>query len=177
MSQNYSRFGLVAKLGTTAGGVSKKAGQAPKNPLAYKSADQGMLKVREVKVERDASGKIIRIVRDTNPLNDPLNALDSDDEDGENPFAPMADDGEEWGGIDAKNKAPQTAVVSQLEMEANQPFEKRARHQSERETQFLQRLVDKHGDDIGAMARDMKLNPMQQTKGDLARRLKKAGLV
>ena len=97
MSQNYSRFGLVAKLGKTAGGVSKKAGQAPKNPLAYTSGDQGMLKIREVKVERDASGKIIRILRDTNPLNDPLNDLDSDNEDGENPFAPMEDDGQVWG--------------------------------------------------------------------------------
>ncbi|KAM7221652.1 Ribosome biogenesis protein Nop16 [Rhypophila decipiens] len=171
MSQNYSRFGLVAKLGTTAGGVSKKPGQAPKNPLAYKSADQGMLKVREVKVERDADGKIIRIIRDENPLNDPLNALDSDGEGGENPFAPMEDDGEEWGGIDG----PQSEVVRQLEAEANRPIEKKVRHQSEREKEFLQRLVDKHGDDVDAMVRDMKLNPMQQTRGDLSRRLKKAG--
>lgn len=175
MSQNYSRFGLVAKLGVVAGGVSKKPGQAPKNPLAYKSADQGMLKIREVKVERDAEGKIVRVLRDDNPLNDPLNALDSDNED--SPFAPMQDDGEEWGGIEEDEKQPKPEVVSRLEEEASRPVEKRVRHQSERELEFLQRLVDKHGDDVDAMARDMKLNPMQQTRGDLNRRLKKAGLI
>ncbi|KAM7201753.1 nucleolar protein 16 [Naviculisporaceae sp. PSN 640] len=182
MSQNYSRFGLVAKLGVVAGGVSKKPGQAPKNPLSYKSSDQGMLKIREVKVERDASGKIVRVLRDENPLNDPLNALDSDNED--SPFAPMQDDGEEWGGLDGEgegegegDKKSRPEVVSRLEEEASRPVEKRVRHQSERELEFLQRLVDKHGDDVDAMVRDMKLNPMQQTRGDLNRRLKKAGLI
>ncbi|KAK3326552.1 ribosome biogenesis protein Nop16 [Apodospora peruviana] len=180
LSQNYSRFGLVAKLGTTAGGVSKKPGQAPKNPLAYKSADQGMLKVQEVKVERDASGKITRIIRNQNPLNDPLNELDSDNEDGD-PFN-CEDDGKEWSGIEnsGEEQRIQTrppVVLAELEREASQPEIKHVRHQSEREREWLEKLVAKHGDDVEAMARDMKLNPMQQTKGDLARRLKKAGLV
>jgi nucleolar protein 16 len=34
-------------------------------------------------------------------------------------------------------------------------------------------LVAKHGDNLRAMARDKKLNPMQQTEADLGRRIKK----
>ncbi|KAK0615993.1 ribosome biogenesis protein Nop16 [Bombardia bombarda] len=173
MSQNYSRFGLVAKLGTTAGGVSKKHG-APKDPLVFQSSDQGMLRVDEVKVERDADGKIIRILRSTNPLRDPLNALDSDNEDEDNDD--IEDDGQEWAGIDP-DPSKRPAVIRELEQEAARPTEKHIRHQSDREREWLERLVAKHGDDTAAMARDPKLNPMQQTKGDLARRLKKAGLL
>jgi nucleolar protein 16 len=51
------------------------------------------------------------------------------------------------------------------------------RRQSEREVEWLRRLAERHGDDTGAMARDIKLNPMQQTAADIKRRLKKAGLL
>ncbi|KAK3327164.1 ribosome biogenesis protein Nop16 [Cercophora scortea] len=176
LSQNYSRFGLVSKLGATAGGPAQtSASSAPKankkDPLAIKSADHGMLRIQEVRVERDAAGKIVRVIREANPLDDPLNALDD--------YAAthaMADDGEEWGGIE-DNKRQRPAVICELERQASVPEEKHLRHQSERETEWLQRLIAKHGDDVAAMARDAKLNPMQQTKGDLARRLKKAGLL
>jgi len=33
--------------------------------------------------------------------------------------------------------------------------------------------VARHGDDTRAMARDAKLNPMQQTAADIAKRIKK----
>ncbi|KAK3684802.1 ribosome biogenesis protein Nop16 [Podospora appendiculata] len=178
LSQNYSRFGLVSKLGATAGGPAQAAApkaSKKKDPLAIKSADHGMLRIQEVRVERDAAGKIIRVIRDANPLDDPLNALDD--------YAAtnaMADDGEEWGGIEDKDshgRQSRPAVICELERQASVPEEKHLRHQSERETEWLQRLIAKHGDDVSAMARDAKLNPMQQTRGDLARRLKKAGLL
>jgi nucleolar protein 16 len=145
------------------------------------SADQGLLQVREVKVERDASGRITRVLRDTNPLNDPLNDLDSDSEAQQQ----QKDDQEkqrryeEWGGFhgeeEGDNDKPE--VLRALEREASRPTEKTVRHQSEREVEWLRRLVERHGDDTAAMARDMKLNPMQQTAADIKRRLKKAGLL
>ncbi|KAK4164264.1 ribosome biogenesis protein Nop16 [Cladorrhinum sp. PSN259] len=183
LSQNYTRFGIVAKLGKTTGGTapSNKANLVTNagDPLAVQSADNGLLKVREVKVERDADGKIVRIVRDTNPLNDPLNDLESDSED--EPKEPKQY--EEWGGFTNEDRrkniedADKPEVLRALEMEATRQVEKPERHQSEREREWLERLVDKYGDNVVAMARDRKLNPMQQTTGDLARRLRKAGLL
>ncbi|KAK4226404.1 ribosome biogenesis protein Nop16 [Podospora fimiseda] len=185
LSQNYTRFGLVAKLGKQTGGTAPKnksnlSASNATDPLAAKSADNGLLKIREVKVERDAQGKILRIVRDTNPLNDPLNDLESDngeEEDSDKKY-------EEWGGFttnEDRRKQIQDAdkpeVLRKLEMEATRPMEKPVRHQSDREREWLERLVDKYGDNVVAMARDKKLNPMQQTTGDLARRLRKAGLL
>lgn len=185
LSQNYSRFGLVAKLGTTAGGTKQRTkksaatatsgGGAPgkSDPLVFQSGDQGLFQVSEVKVERDATGRIVRVLREANPLRDRLNELESDSEN-----ETEEKEHEEWGGIDEpmdENDRP--AVIRQLEREANMPVETKARHQSERELEWLQSLVAKYGDDRGAMARDRKLNPMQQTAADITKRLKKAGLL
>lgn len=39
------------------------------------------------------------------------------------------------------------------------------------EAQYLQKLIQKHGDDVTAMARNIKLNYDQKTPGELRRRL------
>lgn len=143
------------------------------------------INVSEVRIERDpATGAILRVIDDgkrakPNPLNDPLNALDddqSDDDDG--------DDGEEWQGIITEhdisthgpNTRPSTAktdVVRRLEEQAAQPVVKRVRKQSEREEEWISDLIAKHGDDYHAMSWDAKLNPMQQSVGDIKRRVNK----
>ena len=66
-----------------------------------------------------------------------------------------------------------TEIVRELEEMASRPEIKRPRHVSEREAEWLGRLIEKHGDDTGAMARDLRLNPMQQTARDIARRIRK----
>ncbi|KAL1879067.1 hypothetical protein VTK73DRAFT_7393 [Phialemonium thermophilum] len=187
LSQNYRRLGLVAKLGRPTGGVEpdlkgldKKSGSpavSAENPFAVKPAAQSA--VREVRVERDASGRIVRILdpaRD-NPLNDPLRQFDSDSDSDDEPRD--RSDGEEWGGIDDNKEDQQSrpGVVRELERQASRPVEKSQRHPSRGEIEWLQRLVDRYGDDTAAMARDMKLNPMQQTQADIARRLRKAKLI
>ncbi len=64
-------------------------------------------------------------------------------------------------------------VVSQLAQLASLEGEKkRPRKQSRREEEWVERLVEKYGDDVGKMVRDRKLNPMQQSHGDIARRVK-----
>lgn len=139
------------------------------------SANQGLLQVREVKVERDAEGRITRVLRDTNPLEDPLNELDSDSEEQQQKRRDLEKYQDEWSGIRDDPSVPE--VLRELERQASRPVEKTVRHQSGREMEWLERLVGKHGDDTAAMARDAKLNPMQQTAGDIKRRLKKAGLL
>lgn len=169
LSQNYRRLGLTAKLGKATGGVEQipssavsSTSAAPKqDPLAVTPASGYRTAVHSVKVERDASGKIIRVLRKDNPLNDPLNDLEDGEDDDHHQDAPTT-----------TTTTGTTRVVDLLEQQANLPTEKHIRHQSAREREWLDQLVAKHGDDTGAMARDLKLNPMQQTAAELRRRLK-----
>lgn len=127
----------------------------------------------ETKVERDPqTGRILRIVRSDggsddlvarkrmlNPLNDPLEDISDE------------------GAINAIS-TKSSEVVAELEAQAEEEAtilakKRRPRQQSKREEEWIARLADKYGDDTRAMAIDVKLNPMQQSEGDLARRLKK----
>ena len=175
LAQNYRRLGLVARLRAPPGGVEKslhdKAGNdaaAAQGGSAFAvapSLDRAV--ISEARVERDADGKIVRVIRpgDGNPLHDPLADLDSDDEDEEDYEQQRPAEG---GG---------TEVVRALEEASRNPAEPKPRHQSDGEREWLGRLVERHGEDVRAMARDAKLNPMQQTAADIKRRLKKANLL
>jgi nucleolar protein 16 len=174
-TQNYRRLGLVSRLKKPTGGAepdykSEKKSTQPADPFAIQTTGSDTV-VSEVRVERDENGKIVRILGGNNkksrpnPLNDPLNELDTDSEADEE----FLDDGETWGGIEDTR----TEVVKQLEEEANRPREKKPRTQSQREREWLESLVEKYGDDTRAMAKDRKLNPMQQTEADISKRLRK----
>ncbi|GJC82065.1 nucleolar protein 16 [Colletotrichum liriopes] len=175
LTQNYRRLGLTARLKAPTGGIEKtlsqvEAGKAatgkPRDPFAIASAEEAVFE--EARVERDEDGKIVKIHygsdRRNNPLNDPLNALESDAEESDGGAQ------DEWGGIDDESRPE---VIRMLEKEAAQPTAKKPRHMSSQEREWLERLVAKHGDNVAAMARDRKLNPMQQTQGDIARRIKR----
>ena len=177
LTQNYRRLGLTSRLKAPAGGVEKsvsavtrgKPAAPRRDPLAIESLDKAV--VSSARVERDASGKIIKIHLDGgkkpkhNPLNDPLRQFDSDSDEDDN-------DEEEWGGVE-ENDEDKPEVLRMLEEEAARPEEKKPRHQSEQEVEWLERLVARHGENYEAMAWDRKLNPMQQTAADLRRRVKK----
>jgi nucleolar protein 16 len=64
-------------------------------------------------------------------------------------------------------------VIQQLEEAARNGARKAPRTQSQREAEWLENLVAKYGEDYGRMARDRKLNPMQQTESDIKKRVKK----
>ncbi|KAI0457901.1 ribosome biogenesis protein Nop16 [Xylaria acuta] len=185
--QNYRRLGLVSRLRAPTGGVEPKlrsgsssssssskptTATTSKNPFAIHGAKGPV--ATETQVERDESGKIIRVIggerKRPNPLNDPLVELDTDSE-AESGEDVGGGDAEEWGGFEGE--AEQNEIVRQLESEANRPVEKKPRTASSREAEWLQTLVDRYGDDTAAMARDRKLNSMQQTAADIARRIRK----
>ncbi|SPN97666.1 related to NOP16 constituent of 66S pre-ribosomal particles [Cephalotrichum gorgonifer] len=180
LSQNYRRLGLVSRLRGATGGIETlvSQGRGPHADPDAKPTSRAFLAIEntdgavigETRVERDADGRILRVVggkRKSNPLNDPLNDIEDQAE------ADDDEDAEEWGGIE-DGGAPTTDVVRALEEMASRPEVKRVRHVSEREREWLDRLVQKHGDDTEAMARDRKLNPMQQTAADIARRIRKS---
>ncbi|KIH94385.1 Nucleolar protein 16 [Sporothrix brasiliensis 5110] len=151
--------------------------------------------IREVRVERDARGRIVRVLGDAAPAHNPLNDLLNDLEDDEEADAAEAAEAaattyEEWGGIeDAPKKGkkgktgdttgkPATPVVAALEHLANRPVgPKHVRHQSQAERAWLQTLVDHYGETdpsdstLAAMAFDRRRNPFQRTANDIRRRL------
>lgn len=119
------------------------------------------------------TGNILRVVHDSppaalqkknkNPLNDPLNELESDDE---------LEDG---GRAREMVKVGSTAVggiVEQLEAAAMAGIKKtRPRMQSRREEEWIETLVRRWGENYKGMMTDRRLNPMQQSEGDLRRRI------
>ena len=175
LSQNFKRLGLTSKLNNVTGGIEKGQDEPTIPEMGYKRSllipagtAAKELKPQEIQVERDANtGHILRVLRSagldeiasskTNPLNAPLNDI-SDDFD-----VPKRPDSE-------------GAVIGALETLAAEEAErlaktKRPRQQSQREEAWVQALVEKHGQNIPAMARDRKLNVMQQSEGDIRRRV------
>lgn len=189
LAQNYKRLGLAAKLNKSTGGVERKVadierekeqdGQAQADGLVI-NGGKGMgkkdkLDLGEETVERDPeTGRILRVVTQSsasvrpNPLNDPLNELDSESESDAEVF-------DQHGHSKQANETsePKTAVVAELEHRASLPEQKYRRKQSEGERVFVEALVSKYGEDYERMARDMEINYMQRSAGDLKKRVKK----
>ena len=183
LSQNYRRLGLVSKLNHPTGGVERTvkildevaSGSAPEptpDNLNISTKIPTSINISEARIERDPeTGAILRVIdeKKANPLNDPLNDIEDNEDEGWQGFV------NEHGLVDgaAPSTGGKTSVVQQLEERAAQPVKKAPRKQSEREEQWIEELVKKHGDDYLNMSRDMKLNPMQQSVGDLKKRVKK----
>ncbi len=181
MSQNYRELGLSSRLNAPTGGSEKRINHndasenLPTQQGAFsvpKSRKTTKLVPTETTVERDPeTGRILRVVQSSggdgdaivrrmrlNPLGDPLVDLSDD----------------ETTALEAPTGTVVADLEAQVEEEANILAKKRRpRQQSRREEEWIERLVTKYGDDTRAMARDMKLNSMQQSEGDLARRVQK----
>jgi nucleolar protein 16 len=114
-----------------------------------------------------ATGKILRVVNggadddedmeEENPLNDPLNDLEA---------RPPPE-------VKASTAIVEALEAEAAEEEARLAAKKQPRKQSTREEEWISRLVEKYGDDYAKMTRDRKLNPMQQSEGDLKRRVRR----
>lgn len=185
MTQNYRRLGLASRLNAPAGGVEKDRGitaslgvKRAADPLHIFRNGNPLTEIQpdEVRVERDPkTGNILRVVREgndneeveiagrkrrhSNPLGDPLNELL---------------DNERHAKLNQESSG--SKFIQGLELraarEAKSVKKRRPRQQSQREQEWVLRLVEKHGDNYLAMFRDRKLNPMQQTEGDLRRRIR-----
>lgn len=171
--QNYKRLGLASRLNAPTGGTEKKAtSTSTASAFSITTALPTAVKPTVARVERDESGKIIKVIHQhkqrANPLNDPLNDLEDDSENEE--FAGFEDD-EKMGGVG--NDETANEIVRQLEEQASRIAEKKPRSQSVREKEWCAALVEKHGQNWMGMVRDRKLNPMQQTEADIKKRVSK----
>ena len=169
LSQNYHRLGLTSKLNSRAGGterlaadlqVKKTTGAKPLDPLSVSSRLSTTVIPTETQVERDPkTGAIIRVIhpfldKNENPLNDPLNEISKE-------------------GDAAMMKLSTNGIIRRLEEQASVEVKQRPRKQSKREAEWISDLVQNYGDDYLGMVKDRKLNPYQQTEGDLRRRVKR----
>ncbi len=114
-------------------------------------------------MERDPeTGKIVRVIHDKvdNPLGDLLNDVEDREVDGDA-------EGREG------QKGEGSEIVRMLEEQASMEREKPKRKQSEREKEWIEKLVARWGEDYKSMMRDRRLNPMQQTEADIKRRIQK----
>lgn len=169
-SRNYARLGLTSKLNQLSGGTEKdKSAQSygsSHSNLNIKSQLPTNLLPSEARVERDSrTGKILRVVdqdqfQKLNPLNDPLNDIDEMESETEDALEPNTTIGK-------------TPLVHQLERRASRGERKSTRKQSSRETTWVEALVKKYGDDYSKMVWDKELNPMQQSAGDIKRRVQR----
>lgn len=176
LSQNYRKIGLASKLNSRTGGAEVKAKDVEdskganrgQDPLAVGGSRSGAVAgFKTTQVLRDEEGNILKVVHDgsdSNPLNDPLVAL-------EQAIDTQASN-EQHG---TYNRS--TGVVAALEAAAEAELseikkQKKPRKQSQREQDWIETLVKRYGDDVRAMARDKKLNSNQQTEADIGRRIK-----
>jgi nucleolar protein 16 len=188
LSQNYRRLGLTARLNHATGGTEKTIALLGLNDANSSRADAAAnstadalnivskakapenIPTEEIEVERDPeTGAILRVTgtfgTKDNPLNDPLNDIVADDEE------------MEWDGFamvpERREGESENPVIRQLEEAAMNGAKKAPRSQSSREQEWVERLVSKYGEDYSMMARDRKLNPMQQTAADIRKRVAK----
>lgn len=170
VAQNYKNLGLTSRLNHRTGGIEKHQDlyngeevDDDKDVFAIGSKKPAKLETEEATVTRDPkTGAILSVVssgkqKKPNPLNDPLNELEDLYE-------------EE---VAVRENKPRKGVIKELEELAARGEEKRPRKQSEREQEWISALVEKYGDDYRAMSRDRKLNPMQQSEGDIKKRARK----
>ncbi len=91
-----------------------------------------------------------------------------------NEISDDGDDGNTNGYTRNQTQGGNGGIVPQLELAAAQGGKKsRPRIQSQGEQEWIERLVAKWGDDYRAMNGDRRLNPQQQSEGDLRKRVKK----
>jgi nucleolar protein 16 len=186
LTQNYRRLGLTSRLNHVTGGTEKSLKLLGVNDPSSSRADAASgstadvlniasrkpiaaTTIVEAEVERDPeTGKVLRIINDPsatkkhNPLNDPLNELEDSEPEEWSGFAHVPEDG-----------PSENSVIRQLEEAARNGARKAPRKQSHREEEWIEKLVAKYGNDYGKMFRDSRLNPYQQSEGDIKRRVQK----
>lgn len=198
ITQNYKRLGLTSRLNKHTGGQERKADEAEQLETGHEGRtrpqEDGLSigghkqktaagALGEAKIIRDPeTGAILEIIETkkarSNPLNDPLNDLDSSDDEQEQQLPNWTQRGNQHGNIEEGefegfgDDDGKTDVVRQLEARASMPAKKYKRKQTENEVAFIEELVKKYGDDTGKMARDIKINYMQRSEGDLKKRIK-----
>jgi len=154
VTQNYAKLGLTFSLNGTAGGaapdvVALEAARELENWSTVKDSEQALkqtLGAGQALVERDAEGNIRNVI-----------------------FGEDVSDPEEMVVAPVRAK---TVLVRELELRVEEAAKAGPRkwRMTESEKRWVSRLVDVYGEDYVGMSRDRKLNPRQQTPGELRKK-------
>lgn len=153
LAQNYKRLGLVSRLNKRSGGIEKSLSSIT-TTVSRPAASNIKLAPGEARIERDEDGNVVNIVYGKT-AEETLNDGDEEEEEYED-----------------EDESRSTDIVKALEEQASF-VAKIERSQSEREKEWVEILVQKYGHDYSKMVWDRKLNPYQQTEGDIKRRVAK----
>ncbi len=172
-----------------AGGVEPLASSAllppgakakAKDSLAIREPDADVLVPGTARIVRDEGGAVVRVLyphADGDGKGERKRGVEWR---GRRLVDEMGEDDDEEEGTQheiftgGKDDGDGNGVIMQLAMAAMRGEKKKngGRKQSQREEEWVERLVGRYGDDVGRMARDRKLNPMQQSSADIARRVR-----
>ncbi|WWC93574.1 nucleolar protein 16 [Kwoniella sp. B9012] len=155
--QNYAALGLLPSIPIPSSASSSRS-QRVKLPIVPAAEEEAQPKVGFGRIIRDEEGNVIDIIIDEDE--------EVQDQEGNVPFE--EDEGER------EKVQGKTEVVRQLEALSSTSAPVK-RHSSTSEKTWLINLVQKYNDDYESMARDMKLNVWQKTKGEIKRMINKAG--
>ncbi|WVW85825.1 hypothetical protein I302_107863 [Kwoniella bestiolae CBS 10118] len=155
--QNYAALGLLPSIPIPQSASSSRS-QRVKLPIIPSDEVEEQPKVGFGRIIRDEEGNVIDII------------IDEDDEPQEQEGnVPFGEDEGERERVEGK-----TDVVRQLEALSSTSAPVR-RHTSTSEKTWLINLVKKYNDDYESMAKDLKLNVWQKTRGEIKRMVAKAG--
>ncbi|KAF3907924.1 hypothetical protein ABW21_db0204292 [Orbilia brochopaga] len=150
LAQNYNRLGLTHRIRTATGGNEQRPSYtSPSEPESQPLGPQ------EARIKRAADGSILQIQYSNALTHETLGYSSDDDEH-----------------VSKSTTTKETELVKALKERAA-CAETKERLQSDREIDWIRRLVEKHGDDYQAMFWDKELNIRQQSVGDIKRRVKK----
>jgi len=184
--QNYAALGLAASLAPKAsGGIEYMDNPMEPDPEPIACQNAGVSGVGALtgppacavpkgfgRVTRDAEGNIVSV-----EMNEEENAVESAKEPAlvENRAAGITPEGSRWviGGYPNSSAGRRSNVLEALE--ASTVSKPVPRFSSKNEVVYLERLIARYGQDVSAMSRDRKLNPVQRTSGELSRAIRKAG--
>ncbi|KAI0709076.1 ribosome biogenesis protein Nop16 [Earliella scabrosa] len=199
--QNYEALGLAASLNPIASGGTERAARAhavpgdededgsgkeatgPSSESGKEGREGGSSGLRKGfgKIIRDAEGNIVDVQMGDEGGDEGVGMTEGGleevlDPSGDSRLAGWVGLGSDPREGSSREERVDTRVVQALEQLSSAGTDARApRFTSHGERGLLQRLVERHGEDVEAMARDRRLNAEQRTAGELRRAIRKAG--
>ncbi|KAI0797873.1 ribosome biogenesis protein Nop16-domain-containing protein [Abortiporus biennis] len=191
--QNYEALGLVASLNPNASGGSETRVQGEVKEsvgevVSHEEKEGGIPKGYG-RIIRDENGNIVDVELGESEEEDeeerlPEDVFEDSKEKGAAEWVAVGSRGDSSSTHVVQGKHPLfrsrvdigiTYVITALEEMSQGGGGKMPRYTSLGELKTLRKLVEKHSDDVEAMARDRKLNVEQRTAGELRRAIQKAG--